>query len=302
MTGVCVLTGANGFVGRQIAAALAAAGREVVGVTSSAGDPTVPVAAWRKADLLAPAGADTLMDELRPELLIHAAWDTTHGAFWSAPSNYDWAMASLRLLRDFRRAGGRRAVVVGSCAEYDWGHGFCSERTTPLSPGSTYGECKAALFRLATRLAREDGLSLAWARIFLVFGPHEDPRRLVPSVIRSVLGKRPARTSAGAQLRDFLSVEDCGAAIAALALGEVEGPVNIGSGEARTIAEVARAAAEAAGDAGLLQLGAMPARPDDPPVLIPDVRRLREEVGFKPALSLAEGLGRSVSWWREMAH
>lgn len=301
MNGPCLVTGARGFVGRAIVAALLEQGREVVALTSSEADPAVNATAWRRMDLMDRAGVQAVLDDVRPEILVHAAWDTKHGAFWTSDANYKWVTASLGLLEAFRASGGRRIVTVGSCAEYDWNHGFCSEGVTPLEPWHAYGECKAALYRMTMRYAREHDLSAAWARIFLVYGPHEDRRRLVPSLACAMLAGRLAESSAGTQLRDFLHADDCGRAIAQLATTAVTGPVNIGSGVARTIAEVARMIAATADRPELLRLGALPMRPDDPPVLLPDVRRLVDEVGFRPRHDLQTGIADAMAWWRENA-
>ena len=59
-----------------------------------------------------------LLREVRPTLLIHAAWFVEHGRFWTAPENQDWLEASDRLARAFVEGGGRRILGVGSCAEY----------------------------------------------------------------------------------------------------------------------------------------------------------------------------------------
>src|SRR5262245_14759561 len=131
MTGPCLVTGARGFVGRAIVAALVAQGREVVALTSTAPEPHIDASAWRHADLMDPTAVRGLLNEIRPEILVHAAWDTSHGAFWASDANYKWVSASLGLFEAFRESGGRRIVAVGSCAEYDWSYGFCSERVTP---------------------------------------------------------------------------------------------------------------------------------------------------------------------------
>src|SRR5215207_5082472 len=92
--------------------------------------------------------------------------------------------ASLALLRAFAAAGGRRAVVAGTSAEYDW-HAVgrrCHERRTPLRPATLYGAAKHALHTAAAPYAEQVGFELAWGRVFFVYGPWEPEGRLVPSV------------------------------------------------------------------------------------------------------------------------
>jgi len=207
--------------------------------------------------------------------------------------------ASSRLLRSFRRAGGQRVVAAGTCAEYDWTDGNLSEAATPLEPATLYGAAKLALYRLQTAHARQFELSAAWGRIFFLHGPYEDPRRLVSSVVSQLLAGRNAETSEGTQIRDFLHTADLGSAFAALLDSEVEGPVNLGSGDPTSIRSVVELLGTITGRSELLRIGAREAAPNDPPRLLADVERLRSEVGWAPRFSLREGLEATTSWWRE---
>lgn len=293
-----LLTGARGFVGRQIAAALTAQGQTVHAMTSTGPDPSIPVHGWHRIDLMDAAAVAALMARVRPTHLVHAAWDTTHGAFWTSDTNYAWVGASLDLVRAFREHGGQRLVIVGSCAEYDWQYGFCSETVTPLNPAHPYGVCKAALFGMTQAYARSHGLSLAWPRIFLLYGPHEGPKRLVPSVIRALLEGHTAACTDGRQLRDVMHVADAGNAIAALCSSNVTGAVNIGCGRPTALSDVTQEIARQLGRPDLLAMGALPSRPDDPPILIPDTRKLNFEIGFNPRYDLVDGIADAIAFWR----
>jgi nucleoside-diphosphate-sugar epimerase len=294
-----LVTGASGFVGGPALRALAARGHDLHAASRNGGRDSEG-ARWHEADLLEPGAAAALIEDVRPERLLHLAWFAEHGAYWTAPENRDWVRASRDLLEAFAAAGGERAVVAGTCAEYDWSaDGDCREGDTPLRPSTLYGEAKLELSTAAGEIAGRTGLSLAWARLFFLFGPGEHPDRLVASVARHVIAGEPAPCSAGTQVRDFLYVEDAGDALAALLDSPVEGPVNVGSGEPVTIAELVGKVAAAAGDAGLLDLGALPAPEDDPPRLAADVTRLRDEVGWRPQTDLDDAVARTVAWWRE---
>jgi nucleoside-diphosphate-sugar epimerase len=123
-------------------------------------------------------------------------------------------------------------------------------------------------------------VQVAWARLFHLFGPGEHPDRLVPSVARALIGGREARVASGRPVRDFASTRFVGDALAALALSEVTGPVNVASGEARAIAELVRWIGAVLGRPGLVSLGALPDRAGEVPFMVADVTRLRREVGF----------------------
>jgi nucleoside-diphosphate-sugar epimerase len=299
-----VLTGGSGLVGSRVIGPLTTAGYEVhvLARRSRAGADAI----WHQVDLLDERAVTAVVAAIGAEHLLHLAWYTEHGSFWDAPANLDWVAASLRLLRAFVEHGGRRAVLAGSCAEYDWGArddryrevGDGESPATALRPATLYGAAKHATHLVAAAFAAESKLSLAWGRIFFLYGPGEDERRLVPQVTRALLSKGPAATGDGGLVRDFMHVDDVARGFAALLDSSVEGPVNIASGEPVTIGEMAELIARTTGHPELLRLGTLPRRPGEPERLVADVRRLRTEVGFAPALTLADGIAATVDWWR----
>jgi nucleoside-diphosphate-sugar epimerase len=293
-----LVTGATGFVGRWALPELLARGYEVH--ACSFGDPGDAPAAvrWHPGDLLVPGDPARLVEAVRPTHLLHLAWYAAHGKFWRAPENLTFVRASLELLQAFAEGGGQRFTAAGTCAEYDWSQGSCRESDTPLAPATLYGAAKDALRRLLQAYASERQLSWGWGRLFFLYGPHEDRRRLVASAITSMLAGREAPFSHGRQRRDFLHVADAAAALVALLDGPVQGPVNIASGEATAIADLVARIAERLSTPHLVRLGALPAPEGDPPLILGDNRRLREEVGFCPRHDLRGGLEETIAWWR----
>lgn len=292
-----LITGATGFLGRHCLAPLLVRAGEVHAAARSVTALDDADLRTHAVDLLDHKQISALLAKVRPTHLLHLAWITTPGVYWTSPENTRWAAAGEHLLRAFTAHGGRRAVFAGSCAEYDWRPGRCHETTTPLRPGSIYGASKNSLRLRVEAIARETCLSAAWGRMFFLYGPHEHSERLVASVICSLLKGVPARCSSGAQEADFLHVQDAADAFVALLASAVEGPVNIASGEATAIRDVVTQLAKRLGRPDLLRLGALSANPTDPACLVADVRRLNEEVGWTPRLSLSEGLADTVSWW-----
>ncbi|HWS87095.1 MAG TPA: NAD(P)-dependent oxidoreductase [Pyrinomonadaceae bacterium] len=295
-----LLTGAGGFVGRHCLPLLLQGGSEVHAVSSrGAPEGAAPGVNWHQTDLLDEQEAARLLAAVNPTHLLHLAWYTEPGRYWTSLENFRWARASLRLLEEFAARGGRRSVVAGSCAEYDWrAGGHCSEAETPLAPATPYGACKHALRIMLEALAGRAGFSAAWGRIFFLYGPHEHPARLVASVVRSLLRDEPALCSHGRQVRDFLYVKDVAAAFVSLLGSEVTGAVNIASGRPVSLAEVIDKVAVRLGRSHLVRLGAVPAPAGEPPSLTAEVARLREEVGWSPGYSLDEGLEETIEWWR----
>ncbi len=294
-----LVTGGSGFVGRQAVVALAAAGLDVVVATRGAGPPRAPIR-HRTTDLLAPGAVDSLIEVERPTHLLHLAWETTHGRYWTAPDNWEWLRASKALLRAFFDAGGLRAVVTGTCAEYDWGalgDAAADERSTALAATTPYAKAKLALSENVEHLSAE-GASAAWCRLFFPFGRFEGPQRFVPAVTRALVAGLPAEMTAGGQIRDFMDVRDVGRALAAVLLSNVTGPINIASGEGTALVEIATELARQLGREALLRPGALPTQPKDPPYLVGANMRLRTEVGFSPRIPLSKGLADAIEFWR----
>lgn len=289
-----LLTGASGFLGRQTIGPLRQRGFVVHAVTqrAEAACGAQPDVIWHRADLLDPAARHRLLAEVKPSHLFHLAWYTEPERYWTAAENDEWRDASLDLLAVFADAGGSRALLVGSCAEYDWNrHDSRPWRESDLClPASAYGRAKHALAQSAAKLARQSRVSLAWARIFLLFGPGEHPQRFVPQMIAALLRGEEARCSSGHQIRDFSDTRDAAAALAALLASGVEGPVNIGSGWGVPLGEVAQTLAALAGRRELLRPGAIPDRAGEPDYIVADIARLRDEVGFHHQANLEERL------------
>jgi len=294
-----LVTGASGFVGRASLEPLLSRGFEVHAIGFSRGRTSDVSAHWHHVDLLDPAAVLSLCKSIRPTHLLHFAWYAKPGVFWQALENFAWVRASLALLEAFHVAGGRRAVFAGTCAEYDWRYGCCVERVTPLSPVSTYGICKVSLFGMAEDFATQAEISVAWGRIFFPFGPHEYPERLTSYVISSLLRGEAALCTRGDQLRDFLIVDDVADAFATLLDSSVVGPINIGSGQPISISTFLERIAARIGRVDLLRLGAREKTAGDAPMVLADVRRLRDEVGWCQRYSLDQAIDRSIDYWRD---
>ena len=295
-----LVTGASGFIGRHCLPMLLEKGYQVHAVVpAEALKLDLPEVHWHVADLLEVAGVPAMLEKVQASHLLHFAWVTTPGIYWSSPENLRWLQTSLELLRNFKAYGGQRVLMAGSCAEYDWRFGYCSENITPLLPGTLYGICKVALSRILMSFADREDLSAAWGRIFFLYGPHENPERLVPAVINALLEDSPALCTHGGQIRDYLYVKDVASAFVALLDSEVEGAVNIASGRPIELKEIILRIADLLGRPEMVRLGAIPVNDSEPPLLVADAQRLAQELGWHPAYDLDEGLAETIAWWKE---
>jgi nucleoside-diphosphate-sugar epimerase len=297
-----LLTGASGFIGSHLARLLVSSGESVAAILKPSSD------RWRIADVEASlrvidcdlGDRGRLQEHLAqdpPDVCIHLAWHGWSGPSLTAEENLSSLAASLELLRALADAGCRRFVGVGTCFEYDTAPGMLSE-TTPAAPTDLYGVCKHSLWMAAQALSPIVKMEVAWARVFLVYGPFDDERRLVPSLALSLIRGEAARTTPGEQVRDIIHVEDAASAIWAIARSNHTREVNVASGIPVKVADVARQIGEIVGRPELLQIGALPYRASDPPVLVADTTVLRNTIGWTPRYDLATGLAGTVAWWR----
>jgi len=294
-----LLTGATGFIGRQAIESLLAKGYEVHAVSKMALE-TLPDSVHKhQCDLIDHSQTTALMQQIAPTHLLHFAWYAIPGKYWTSSANLDWVRASLHLVQQFASAGGKRMMLAGTCAEYDWSSGLCVEGATPLTPLTLYGSCKAGLYRIVESFAKQNGLSSAWGRIFFLYGPHEYPERLVPSVIRSLLKNETAKCSHGTQIRDFMHVADVADAFVTLLDSDLQGSINIASGEPLPLKTVIEKIAHKCGKTGQVQYGPLTTSPNDPPLISADVSRLQNELRWRPRYSLDQGLEETINWWKK---
>jgi len=301
--GRVLVTGARGFVGRAVLKALQGfePGREVFATHSLGSDAGSGAnVVWQEINLLNTQAVRELLAQVRPSHLIHLAWAPGRGIYESA-ENARWAAAGSDLLDAFVAGGGQRAVFAGTCAEYDWNaasdDGVFSE-AAPLGGGGAYGEAKRTLqLDLDCRVGAGE-LSGAWARIFFLFGPHEPAGRLVPAVIGALLDGAAAETTHGEQIRDYLYVRDAADAIVNLLASDLEGPVNIGSGEGIRLKELILDIARRIGGEHLARLGALAAPEGEVASVVADTTRLTVELGWRSAYERGSAVAETIDWWR----
>src|SRR3990167_1372854 len=265
-----LLTGATGFIGAHCIEPLLQRGYEVVGISSKT---QIQSDFLLQVDLFNKRLVEETLARFQPTHLLHLAWYAKPPDYWNSPLNLAWHEASIHLVQKFFGFGGRRVVVAGTCAEYEWGYPLCEETRTPCCPGTLYGAAKLSLSILLQKMSQLSKRSLAWGRLFHLYGPREYPMRLVPTVICKLLKNERVLCSHGQQIRDYLHVQDAADALTALLDHDLEGSINIGSGCRIRVVEIIETIAEKIGNKELIQLGSIASNQNDPPILIPCIRR-----------------------------
>lgn len=299
-----LVTGATGFVGSYLTEALVRGGEEVAVLCRQGSD------LWRLRDVLPrvtvvcgdftePEGAEAEIRGFAPDTIFHLAWHGVEGAHRADDAHIDKnLLGSVALLRLAARVGCRTFVGLGSQAEYGPQPDVLNEGA-PTEPTTTYGVAKLCTYLLGRHLAASSGMRFVWLRLFSSYGPKDNPGWLIPYLVRALSrGERPALTP-GEQRWDYIYVEDAAEAVYAAAASEgAEGLFNLGSGRAHRLREVVEQVRDLIDPALPLGFGGRDYAPDQVMHLQADITRLTEATGWRPKTPLADGLRRTVEWFR----
>jgi nucleoside-diphosphate-sugar epimerase len=233
MTRIAV-TGATGFLGHHVRAALSKPGVDLVAHARTPKPNEAGSNAWAFFDL-ASAG-DEAFDRLgRPDVVIHLAWGGLPN--YLSPRHLDIELpAQQRFLQGLVASGLKRLVVAGTCFEYGMQSGRLREDMAP-QPSNPYGIAKDCLRKTLEALRARTPFDLRWLRLFYLYGPGQAATSLYAQFQAAVArGDKTFDMSPGDQQRDFMPVEDAAAAIAAIALApEAPGLLNVCSGTPVTV-------------------------------------------------------------------
>ena len=274
-----LITGANGFVGRQVVRALADK-RKSLRIVVRDGESRPPLVGQSHQVVQTPnlfgASHDWWKEVLADiDTVVHLAWYTEPGKYLTSPLNLDCLQGTIEMAQACVDTGVRRFVGIGTCAEYDLSQGLL-RTDSPLNPQTLYAACKASTFQILNQLLPAAGIGFVWCRLFYLHGEGEDPRRLVPYLHRQLSKGDPVELTSGRQVRDFLDVKDAGKIIAEVALGDQQGPVNICSGVPISVKQFAEKIADEYGRRDLLRFGVRPDNLFDPPFVVGVMDEMRK--------------------------
>jgi nucleoside-diphosphate-sugar epimerase len=272
MSGVVLLTGATGFVGRQVLRALGERGVQV----------RLVIRDEKQCELVGQGCIESLVlssdvfaeDDIwwakvcrDVDIVINVAWYAEPGKYLQSSKNLDCLIGTLQMAKGAVQAGVRRFIGVGTCFEYELSSGTLSTES-PLKPLTPYAGSKAAVFMALSQCLPQQGVEFAWCRLFYLHGEGEDARRLVPYLRTNLAAGLPVKLTSGKQIRDFLDVREAGQMIVETAMGPQLGPVNICSGIPITVRQLAEQIADEYGRRDLLEFGARPDNLIDPPYVV----------------------------------
>lgn len=275
-----------------------------------------------KGDIGDRALVHSLLSEVRLDAVVNFAAETHVDRSIDDPSNFvsanvDAFFNLLEALRAWQRSSTFRFLHISTDEVYGPIASGAADEDAPFRPSSPYAASKAAADCLLRAYVRTYGLPAIVARCSNNYGPYQFPEKLIPLIIVRALGERALPIYGdGLQERDWIAVDDCCAALlGVLERGAVGREYNVGAGRPLTNLELVRAlcreldgARPRASGRGYAELIAhVEDRPGHDRRYAIDARRVREEIGWAPAVSLADGLRDTVawylqneSWWQEL--
>lgn len=299
------LTGATGFVGANLAIRLLEQGEEVHILARPSSR------LWRlkdvpkslhvhDADLLNADALAALLETIRPESVFHLA---AYGAYAHQNEARNiletTIMGTLNLLQASKKAGVGMVINTGSSSEYGTKDHRMKEDER-IEPNSYYAVGKSGQTLLCQQFAREEKLPVITLRLFSVYGPFEEPSRLVPTLIQKALSGADLPLARPETARDFIYVDDVvNAYLKAAQHPELSGEVfNIGTGKQSTLEDIVGNVLKITGSASKPLWGAYPSRPFDTSVWIADVQKSSDLLGFQASTTLEAGLGKHIEWFK----
>jgi nucleoside-diphosphate-sugar epimerase len=301
-----LITGAAGFVGANLCRRLVQGGHEVHIVVK----PTTRM--WRiqdilgrlhvhRVDLTDAVSVDAVVNAVRPTIVYHLA---THGAYPHQSEAEQILRTNVlglwNLIRACSRGPCELLVNTGSSSEY--GSKLCAMRETDrLDPSSFYGVAKAAQSLLCRHVGRTGTRAIVTLRLFSVYGPYEEPGRLIPNLMLAALDRTPIDMVSPDTARDFVYVDDV--VDLYLEIEKLKGVggeiLNVGTGQQTDLRQLVATQAAVGGESIQARWETLRPRAWDTPIWVADISRLRRLMGRVPRTGVEEGLSRTLAWFRE---
>jgi len=301
-----IITGATGFVGANLARRLLHDGHEVHLLVRPS------YTRWRIEAIRADVrlhevnfgdeeALACILDNIRPDWVFHLA---AHGAYsWQTDLRQmvqTNIVGTINLVQACLKAGFEAFVNTGSSSEYGFKDHAPTEREW-LEPNSHYAVTKASATLFCRYTAQSRGVHLPVLRLYSVYGPYEEPKRLMPTLIlRGLKGELPPLVNPDIA-RDFVYVDDVVEAylLAATRPDQEPGAVyNVGTGVQTSLREVVEVARRVMGVTVEPEWGSMPDRQWDANVWVSDSRKIQNELGWRPRHTFEQGFCLMVNWFR----
>ena len=280
-----LLTGVTGLVGKEVIEPLKQMGYEISALTIDENNPDNGVN-WIKCNLFDEESLKLAVEKVKPTHLLNFAWATT-GNYLTSEINFEFVKSGLNLLKYFKQNGGKRAIFVGTCFEYEFKNEPLKETNT-INPQTLYAKSKNALHELAEEYCRINDISFGYGRIFYVYGHGENEKRLTAHLIKTLSNNGEVIINNGDLVKDYMYTKDIAGAFAAFLNSDVEGSVNICTGKGISLKDYSTYIAKQLGKEEYLKINYE--ETNQPPIIVGDNTRLTKEVGYEIKYSFEKAI------------
>ena len=269
-----LVTGANGYIGCHVVAALLNKGCEVVACDIETGD-IDSRAKIVKMNLFTEDYSDIYTRLGKPDACVHLAW--RNGFVHNAETQMGDLSAHYKFLTALMEQGLKQLAVMSSMHEVGYWEGKIDENT-PCNPITQYGIAKNALRQSLTLYCSQKGITLQWLRGYYILGDDAKNHSIFTKICQAAQeGKKTFPFTSGKTKYDFLHIEDLADQISAVVMQDkINGIINCCSGKPVTLAEQVEAFIKEHGFDIKLEYGAFPDRPYDSPVIYGDDKKIRD--------------------------
>lgn len=237
-----------------------------------------------------------MFENIKPDYLLHLAWNVNHSTYLSSDENLKWVNISMELAKNFNYQNGKRMVTTGTCFEYDLNQPILNENDSKLEPSTLYGSCKKSISEILQKYCDYNNIEYANARLFYLYGEEENDTRVVPYIITNLLENKKITCKSSTCIRDYMYIKDAAKAIVCILFGKYQGSINVCSGEPITMELMFEKIASKLEKSKLVTYNN---KLSDPKKVLGDNLLLNKELNFKPTYSLDEGLEETIKWWRK---
>lgn len=292
-----LITGGSGFLGSHLCARVSELGAEVHATSRVARGPIREDTRWWQSSLLDIESVREILSKAKPDIIYHMAGSVgaSPNVELVLPAFHSLLTSTVNLLVGAKEIGCRRVILSGSLTEPS----LQGAGATPSSPyaaakwaASGYGRMFYDLYRMPTVMVTP----------FMTYGPGQNPLKLIPSVILSLLQNQSPRLSSGQWEADWIYVDDVIDGF--IAVGMVPGiegrTFELGSGTKRSIRQVVELIAKTMESQPELLFGAFADRPNEP-VRVADTIKPRKLLGWSAKTPFAEGLEQTIQWYSQQA-
>jgi UDP-glucose 4-epimerase len=291
-----LVSGASGFIGAHLCRRLLNDGAEVHGISRSDRSRDEHGVFWWRGDLAEAGAVRSILTAVRPDLIFHLASHVAGARDRElvGPTFRSNLLSTVNLLDVASEVGCERVLLAGSLEEPEPGN----PHATPCSPYAAAKWASGAYARMFHALYQ---LPVVICRLFMVYGPEQqDLRKLIPYTILSLLRGEPPNLMSGRRVIDWIYVEDVvDGFLAAAAAGGIEGrTVDLGSGSLIPVRTVVEKLVYLINPRIEPRFGALADRPLEQ-VRVADVANSLDLIGWKPTVSLEEGLKRTADWYAQ---